>query len=151
MRQPYSPASAFPLALSLSEGRTVRIRFPNRSDTVKMTVSELRRDVDAGKYLVILEGDVIDSFLLTTRVQSCELLVATYTGLKVPKSAIRYENGIPGVYVVLMNKMYFRTIHNVYETDEFIVSDSTDEDEDPLKLYDTIIVEGVGLYNQKDV
>ena len=50
-----------------------------------------------------------------------------------------------------MNKMYFRTIHNVYETDEFIVSDSTDEDEDPLKLYDTIIVEGVGLYNQKDV
>ena len=82
-------------ALSLSEGRTVRIRFPNRSDTVKMTVSELRRDVDAGKYLVILEGDVIDSFLLTTRVQSCELLVATYTGLKVPKSAIRYENGIP--------------------------------------------------------
>ena len=138
-------------ALSLSEGRTVRIRFPNRSDTVKMTVSELRRDVDAGKYLVILEEDVIDSFLLTTRVQSCELLVATYTGLKVPKSAIRYENGIPGVYVVLMNKMYFRTIHNVYETDEFIVSDSTDEDEDPLKLYDTIIVEGVGLYNQKDV
>lgn len=94
---------------------------------------------------------MIDSFLLTTRVQSCELLVATYTGLKVPKSAIRYENGIPGVYVVLMNKMYFRTIHNVYETDEFIVSDSTDEDEDPLKLYDTIIVEGVGLYNQKDV
>ncbi len=138
-------------ALSLSEGRTVRIRFPNRSDTVKMSVLEMRRDVEAGKYLVVLQGDIIDRFLLTTRVQSCELLIATYTGLKVPKSAVRYENGVPGVYVVLMDKMYFRTIHNVYETEEFIVSEADEEDTNPLQLYDTIIVEGVGLYNQKDI
>lgn len=138
-------------AVSLSEGRSVQVRFPNQQSTVKMTVDELRRDVDAGKYLVILEGDVIDEYLLTTRVQSCELLIGTYSGLKVPKSAIRYEEGVPGVYVVLMDKMYFRTINIVYETEEFVISSASEEETYPLKLYDTVIVEGVGLYNQKDV
>ena len=138
-------------AVSLSEGRSVQVRFPNQQSTVKMTVDELRRDVDAGKYLVVLAGDVIDEYLLTMRVQSCELLIGTYTGLKVPKPAIRYEEGEPGVYVVLMDKMYFRTINIVYETEEFVISSAAEEETYPLKLYDTIIVEGVGLYNQKDV
>lgn len=140
-------------ALSLAEGRTVQIRFPNQSETVSMTVEELRRDVDAGEYLVILEGDLIDSYLLTSRVQACELIINTYTGLRVPKSAIRYEDGEPGVYVVLVDKMYFRRINVVYETAEFVVSaeDWTPDEGTALKLYDTVIVEGVGLYNQKDV
>ncbi len=138
-------------ALALGEGHSVQVRFPNQASTVKMTVKEMRRDVEAGKYLVILEGDVISEYLLTTRVQTCELLIGTYTGLKVPKSAIRYEDGEPGVYVILMDKMYFRSIHVVYETEEFVISSATEDMASPLKLYDTIIVEGVGLYNQKDV
>ena len=55
-------------ALSLSEGSSVQVRFPNQTDTIKMVVSEMRRDVDAGEYMVILEGDIIDNYLLTTRV-----------------------------------------------------------------------------------
>ena len=140
-------------ALSLAEGRTVRVRFPNRAETVSMTVQELRRDAEAGEYLVILQGDLIDSYLLTSRVQACELIVATYQGLRVPKSAIRYEDGVPGVYVVLVDKMYFRRINVIYETAEYVVSSDswTPEEGAALKLYDTVIVEGVGLYNQKDV
>ena len=135
------------------EGRTVRVRFPNRAETVSMTVQELRRDAEAGEYLVILQGDLIDSYLLTSRVQACELIVATYQGLRVPKSAIRYEDGVPGVYVVLVDKMYFRRINVIYETAEYVVSSDswTPEEGAALKLYDTVIVEGVGLYNQKDV
>ena len=114
----------------------------------------LSKDFYATRYRTydeVMPWDIIDSYLLTTRVQSCELVVATYTGLKVPKSAIRYEDGVPGVYVVLMDKMYFRTINVVYETEDFVVSSATADQSNPLKLYDTIIVEGVGLYNQKDV
>ncbi len=138
-------------AVSFSEGGSIQVRFPNQSSSVKMTVKELRRDVEAGEYLVILEGDVISEYLLTTRVQTCELLLSSYTGLKVPKAAVRYEDGVPGVYVVLMNKMYFRTIHIIYETEEFVISSASEEETSPLQLYDTIIVEGVGLYHQKDV
>ena len=118
-----------------------------------MTVEELRRDVDAGEYLVILEGDLIDSYLLTTRVQACELIVNTYQGLRVPKSAIRYEGSQPGVYVVLVDKMYFRRINVIYETAEFVISEEnwTPDEGTALKLYDTVIVEGVGLYIQKNV
>ena len=47
--------------------------------------------------------------------------------------------------------MYFRTINIVYETEEFVISSASEEETYPLKLYDTVIVEGVGLYNQKDV
>lgn len=137
-------------AIAFREGRSIQVRFPNQ-EILKMTIKEMRRDVEYGKYMIVLEGDVINPYILTTRVQSCELLINTHEGLKVPKTAIRYEDGVPGVYVVLMDKMYFRTINVIYETEEFIVSSAKAEDKTPLKLYDTIIVEGVGLYHQKDV
>ena len=138
-------------ALSLSEGSSVQVRFPNQTDTIKMVVSEMRRDVDAGEYMVILEGDIIDSYLLTT---PCAVLRTGGRDLYRTEGAqIRHplREGVPGVYVVLMDKMYFRTINVVYETEDFVVSSATADQSNPLKLYDTIIVEGVGLYNQKDV
>ena len=76
-----------------------------------------------------------------------------YQGHRVPKSAIRYEGSQPGVYVVLVDKMYFRRINVIYETAEFVISEEnwTPDEGTALKLYDTVIVEGVGLYNQKNV
>lgn len=140
---------------SLREGGSVSLRFPNQSGSVTAVVEELRRDTDSGRFLVVLRGDTILPFLLEDRVQAAELLINSSTGLKVPKEALRFnENGQMGVYVVLMDKMYFRAVGESYENDNFILSplDYASEDGTPaLKLYDTIIVGGVDLYDQKPI
>lgn len=140
---------------TLKEGGTVTIRFPGLGDTVRAKVSELRRDADTGRFLVILEGDTVLPFLLESRVQAAELLVRSYTGLKVPREAIRFnENGQMGVYVILMDKMYFRAVDEIYENENFIICPTDYESEDgtaTLKMYDTIILGGMNLYDQKPV
>lgn len=140
---------------TLREGGSVTIRFPGLGETVRAMVTELRRDPDSGRFLVILQGDTIIPFLLESRVQAAELLVRSYTGLKVPKEAIRFnENGQMGVYVILMDKMYFRAVDEIYENESFIIcpADYQSEDGTPaLKMYDTIILGGMNLYDQKPV
>lgn len=139
----------------LREGSTVTIRFPGLGETFKVTVQELRRDPSSGRFLVVLEGDTVTPFLLENRVQACEILARTYTGLKVPKEAIRFnENGQMGVYVILMDKMYFRAVGEIYENENFIIcpTDYVSDDGTPtLKMYDTIILGGMDLYDQKPV
>lgn len=140
---------------SLKKGGTVTIRFPNLEDTVSARVQELRRDSDSGRFLVILEGDTVLPFLLENRVQAAEILISRYTGLKVPKEALYFnENGQMGVYAVLMDKMYFRAVGEIYENEAFIICPTDYESGDgtpTLKLYDTIILGGVNLYDQKPV
>jgi len=138
---------------SIREGSTIQIRFSGLGDTVRATVTELRRDPGSGRFLVILQGDTVTPFLLESRVQAAELLVRSYSGLKVPKEAIRFnENGQMGVYVILMGKMYFRAVDEIYENESFIICppDYQSEDGTPtLKMYDTIILGGMNLYEQK--
>lgn len=118
-------------------------------------VEELRRDSESGRFLVIMRGDTVLPMLLESRVQAVELLVGSSVGLKVPKEAIRFnESGQMGVYVVIMDKMYFRAVGQVYENDSFILCPIGYESADKspaLKLYDTIIVGGMDLYDQKPV
>ena len=70
-----------------------------------MTVLSSEMDPDTGKYKVCLQGDTIDPFLLGTRVQSAEIVVTTYSGLKIPKEALRFPNDEMGVYVLIGDKI----------------------------------------------
>ena len=118
-----------------------------------MTVLSSEMDKDTGKYKVCLQGDTIDPFLLGTRVQSAEIVVTTYSGLKIPKEALRFPNDEMGVYVLIGDKIYFRKIDQIYETTDYVLSRTyykgDTEGTDFVKLYDTIIVEGKDLYDQK--
>ncbi len=138
---------------SLAGNRSVSLEFPNRKESVKMTVLSSEMDKDTGKYKVCLQGDTIDPFLLGTRVQSAEIVVTTYSGLKIPKEALRFPNDEMGVYVLIGDKIYFRKIDQIYETTDYVLSRTyykgDTEGTDFVKLYDTIIVEGKDLYDQK--
>ncbi len=98
---------------SLAGSRTVLLQFPNHREKVKMTVQSSDRDPDSGRYKVCLKGDTVDPFLLGTRVQSAEILVTTFSGLKIPKEALRFPEKEMGVYILLGDKVYFRKIEQI--------------------------------------
>ena len=66
-----------------------------------------------------------------------------YTGLKVPREAIRFNSKKEkGVYVILGQDVQFKKIDIVYEGEDYVLSKNT-SNEDYLLLYDQILLEAV--------
>jgi hypothetical protein len=89
------------------------------------------------------------------RVETVEMSVKNYEGIKVPKSALRFvdveeedEDGNPvtvtyeGVYIKVGEQIRFRKIDVVYRSDDYVISEAN-TDNDYLALYDDIVLEGV--------
>ena len=136
-------------AEQLRSGSSVSLRFSHVSSDVTMTVEKLTRNEETGEYLAVFLGENINEELLSIRFCSATIVVASYTGLKIPKEALRFEEGVRGVYVVVMDKMYFRKIEEIYEAEDYFIAKINEDDADSLRLYDTIIVQGKNLYDQK--
>ena len=62
---------------------------------------------DENKVVVVLSCDRLDEALVESRVQSAELIFDEYQGLKVPRSAIRFQGDQKGVYVILGKDVTF--------------------------------------------
>ena len=99
------------------------------------------------KMLVVLSCDRLDENLVDSRVLSAKLIFDEYQGIKVPRSAIRFQNGEKGVYVMLGKDISFKKINVIYEGDDYVLSENT-SDENYLLLYDQILLEVV---SNKDV
>ena len=65
-----------------------------------------------------------------------------YTGIRVPRKAIRFKGDQKGVYVILGKDITFKRIDVIYEGDDFVLSKNTD-DQDYLLLFDQILLENV--------
>ena len=136
---------------TLSNTGTVTLRFPGMKDDVKAQIADSERDTETGLYKVELEGDLVSETLLSSRVMTAEIFIREYTGIKVPKEAIRFQDEQMGVYVQTGNKIYFRLLDPIYETTDYVLSrifESTEEDSGSyVGMYDTIVVKGKGLYD----
>lgn len=136
---------------TLSNIEKVTLRFPGMKEDVSAKIVEAEREEESGLYKIELEGDLVNENLLSSRVQTAEIIIQEYTGIKIPKEAVRFQDGVPGVYVQTGNKVEFRYIEQIYETTEYILSKpyykGGAEGGDYVKMYDTIVVKGKGLYD----
>lgn len=137
---------------ALSNISKVTLRFPGSEDVV-CTISQSKREEETGLYKIYLEGDSVSQYLLSSRVQTAEIVIEEYRGIKIPKEAVRFVDDQMGVYIQNGNKIYFRYIDQIYETTDYILSypyyqGSTDADQ-YVKMYDTIVVKGKDLYDGK--
>lgn len=139
------------------EGNSYQIVFPFSSDTM-LTLKLYRvisqTDLD-DVVLVFSCGTMPDNFNFL-RMQSVYLVKESYTGYKVPVSAVRMVNGEQGVYILDGNVVRFKKIDALYETDGYLVVAEQDilNDEDyasKLGLYDMIITKGRGMYEGRIV
>lgn len=113
------------------------------SDTVyNVTVESVKKADSEGKSVVVLSCDSLDEALVGRRVQSMQLIFDEYQGLKVPRSAIRFQGDQKGVYVILGQDITFKKIDVIYEGSDFVLSRNTSA-EDCLLLYDQILLEVV--------
>ena len=115
-------------------------------------VVESISDIENGACVVVFSCDYALADTISMRRQSAEILKAVYSGIKVPKKAVRLdENGDECVYVVTGPRMEKKTINIIYEFEGFYLVAVDNERTDALRIGDSIIVSAKNLYDGKVV
>ncbi|MBQ4574503.1 MAG: hypothetical protein IJA85_04825 [Clostridia bacterium] len=140
-----------------TEGSSYRIVFPFSSDTeLTMKLYRVISQTDRDDVVLIFScGSLPDNFNFL-RMQSVYLVKESYTGYKVPVSAVRMVDGVQGVYVLDGNVVRFKKIDALFESDGYLIVAEQDILHDEayalkLGLYDMIITKGRGMYEGKIV
>ena len=75
-----------------------------------------------------------------------------YSGLKIPRKALRVVDSKRGVYVVNGMQINFVPVNILYNNDDWvIISEKITDGVSTIKLYDELIISGRNLYDNKVV
>ena len=143
-------------ASRLSVGKSLRVNFTQASLEAPVTVYSIVKDRNSDSALVILAGTEFNSEMVSMRQQPVEIIIATYTGLRVPKEAVSVQEVTEsdgtvtqetGVYILSGSFSKFKIINKLYEADDYYVVEQSATNSDMLVEQDQIIVRGKNLQN----
>lgn len=156
-------ASALPgsVAERLKQGGTATLRFTGDFDQdIDMRVDQIG-EAEGDKSVVVFSTDRYLSQTTLLRQQTAELIFNSWSGLRIPKQALRMEkstytdketgqevqNNRLGVYALLGGRAEFKTVEVVTEGDDYYVVRSTTDESDALRAGDEVIVRATELYD----
>lgn len=139
-------------AARVTEGQSLRVSFTQASIETPVKVQSILKERNSDVALLVLEGDEFNSELVSMRSQPIDIIVGTYTGLKVPKQAARMmenEDGDSrlGVFILSGSVTKFKNITPLFETDTYYVVQQSATDASALVAQDQIVVKGKNLQN----
>ena len=156
-------AAALPVSVAerLKEGSTATLRFSGDFDQdIDMRVDQVGQ-AEGDKSVVVFSTDRYLSQSTLLRQQTAELIFNSWSGLRIPKQALRMEkstytdketgqevqNNRLGVYALLGGRAEFKTVEVVTEGDDYYVVRSTTDESDALRAGDEVIVRATELYD----
>ena len=156
-------AAALPVSVAerLKEGSTATLRFSGDFDQdIDMRVDQIGQAA-GDKSVVVFSTDRYLSQTTLLRQQTAELIFNSWSGLRIPKQALRMEkstytdketgqevqNNRLGVYALLGGRAEFKTVEVVTEGDDYYVVRSTTDESDALRAGDEVIVRATELYD----
>ncbi len=131
-------------------GKSVKVNIPNTAvGTINCTVMH-KGDREDDKVAVVIKCNLMNRNLANLRIHDIEIIVDDYVGIKISNDAIREVDGEKGVYVQRGNIIQFRKINIIYSAEDYSVVESV-ADSAYLQQYDSVITQGVDLYDGKVV
>ena len=137
-------------------GQTYSIKFPYNNDTtLSMSLYRILSDIGSDTAVLLFRTGTLPENFRYLRHQTVQIEQSTYTGYRVPVSAVRMVNGQPGVYILSGSKVVFRYVKPLYEADGYLIVAERDNTWDNYTQYlnknDFIITKGKELYDGKIV
>ena len=161
-------------ALKIKNAAKLGVDIPTaNSSIIDAELVSVNQATQTSEAVVILKGNYMNPEMANIRMEDISIVVNTYKGIYVPKSAVHErqvtdtvtdEKGnektetknIKGVYVRIGNELQFKQILVIYTGDDFVVCRNSPPKEDwltsqygILKAYDDVVVEGANLYDGK--
>ena len=132
------------------EGDSLVIKTAVRSNPeLPVKVKQINISSSSNSAVVIFSCQQMSSELASMRSGAMTVVSEVYEGLKVSKRALRVVNGQTGVYVVSGMTLNFVPVTVVYNTDDYIICEQQQSNDEVLRLYDEVVVKGKKLYDGK--
>ena len=131
---------------------SVKISVPGKQNTpLAATVQELTRDEEAGLAKLVLSCQTVNAEILSFGVETAQIDLKTYEGIRIDKAALHIVGGQRGVYVKYGNLQRFLKITTLYEDENYILIPDNGKlgTDNEVRLYDEIIVQGTNLQDGK--
>jgi hypothetical protein len=134
----------------LKQDKKVSVNIPNTAvGSIECKIAYI--GAKEGDYIpVVLKCNVMNRDVANLRFEDIEIITDQYTGIRINNKAIREVDGEKGVYVLRGNIIQFKKINIISSSEEYSVVEKVD-DSSYIKQYDTVITEGVDLYDGKVV
>ncbi len=135
---------------NLEVGKTVKVNVPNTAvGTITCTVMS-KGDKDGEQVALVLKCNLMNRDVANLRINDIEIIVDDYTGIRINNKAIREVDGEKGVYVQRGNIIQFKKINIIESSEDYSIVESV-ADSTYVQQYDSVITEGVDLYDGKVV
>ena len=135
----------------IKNGDTLDVSVKGSDDIIKCTVVS-GADTPPGEKetALVLRCSQMNSEIASMRLEDIEIRYNSYTGFKVPASAIHIDDeGKKCVYALVANKVSLRKGEIIYSTKDYAVFSYDPENSDSIRLYDRIITKGKDLHDGK--
>ncbi len=141
-------------ALKLNSGNYYKISYPYSVGTsISSKLIKKLNDTETNITMLIFESDKNLYDFNFMREQVVEVTLASYSGLKIKKEALRIVDGNEGVYILEGNTVIFKRAEKIYENDGYYVISVNDNDPESkvpyIEMYDAVINNGKELYDGK--
>lgn len=123
-------------------GSNVTVKLPSTRDTIKAKIEDIIETDSPEKSILVLSCDKLNYNLVQYRTERIEIILNDFSGIKVPRSAIRFnkQNEL-GVYILEGQRVTFKKLDVIFECDDYLLSGIT-SDSDYISVYDEIIISG---------
>ena len=120
------------------------------AEDVVCQVESVRQD-EEGQWIALFRSDYMNVALLRARDQQADIVLQTYSGLKVPKEALRQnDQGQWGAYCLEGARVVFKPVSWTFQTETYYVAEP-DAEKGGLTLYDKMVVRAKNIENIKVV
>lgn len=137
-------AFLMPAEANIQAGSYVRLRFPEYSDnSMRVMVTRISEAQDGQIAVVVSSADDIGLHVGDHK-QPVEIISSRYSGYYVNKTAIKFENGVTGVYVLKGKVLSFQPVTVAYSSDDYALITGTN-----IGDSDDVVVAGRDLYDGK--
>lgn len=131
-------------------GDTVTVTFSQSGVELTMTVQRVGDEENGSRLLVLRSSDYIQD-VTQLREVTADVVFRSYTGLRVPKEAMRSQDGQDGVYVLESATARWKPVEILYDNGESYIVALDKTSTDNLWPGDEIIIRAKNLYDGKVV
>ena len=137
-------------SLNYKEGDSLTIYTSVKSyPKLPVTVSKINISESESSAVVLFTCNDMNSELASMRTGPMTVVKKEYSGLKVPRSALRVVDSKRGVYVLTGMQVKFVEVNVLFTDGEYMICEKQTSDDTVLRLYDEVIVKGKNLYDGK--
>lgn len=139
-------------SLKYKEGEILKLKTAVKSSPeLKVTVKRINTSETDENAVIIFSCNEMNSELASMRSGPMTIIKDEYSGLRVPRKALRVVDSVRGVYVLSGMQVKFVPVNMIYSNDSYIICEKVASENNELRLYDRVIVKGKKLYDGKIV